>query len=398
MKYLAIETSSKLCGACITEDDILIDKIEIDNGLTHSQNLMPLIQKLLYNNNLKIADIDGFICDIGPGSFTGIRIGVATAKAFVDSFDNKKYTGVNSLEALAYNVKTDGLICSVIDCKNDNCYFALYSFSNNSLTEVISPVAASVEEMCSTLTDYLNSNSDNTITFVGDGVNIYKKILSNTITSIESKTINCLYSNTNNIKTYNLALAGIKKISSNTTLELLPLYLKKPQAERVMETKKSKDNYNNTNNYIIAKMTNEDLNSIKNILTSEFDDFWSFKVLQQEFENDTSHLFIAKDNNNNSTKTNSILGFVSVQFVLDEATITNIVTKKVIRNAGIGSQLLEFIINYCKSNNMKTITLEVNENNISALKLYKKFNFEQIGLRKNYYNNTDNAIIMNLDI
>ena len=89
---------------------------------------------------------------------------------------------------------------------------------------------------------------------------------------------------------------------------------------------------------------------------------------------------------------------MSVQFVLDEATITNIVTKKVIRNAGIGSQLLEFIINYCKSNNMKTITLEVNENNISALKLYKKFNFEQIGLRKNYYNNTDNAIIMNLDI
>ena len=241
MNYLAIETSSALCGACIIENTNLIDKLEIENGLTHSQNLMPLIQELLDKNNLNLANIDGFICDIGPGSFTGIRIGVATVKAFVDSFDNKQFTGVSSLEALAYNVNNNGLICSIIDCKNDNCYFALYSLANNTYTELITPIAASVPDMCSTLTAFLNSNSDNTITFVGDGVDIYKKIISNTITSIENRTINCLYSDTNNINTYNLALAGIKKITSNTTLDLLPLYLKKPQAERALEEKNNQN-------------------------------------------------------------------------------------------------------------------------------------------------------------
>ena len=234
MKYLAIETSSKLCGACITEDDILIDKIEIDNGLTHSQNLMPLIQKLLYNNNLKIADIDGFICDIGPGSFTGIRIGVATAKAFLDSFDNKKYTGVSSLEALAYNVKTDGLICSVIDCKNDNCYFALYSFSNNSLTEVIYPIAVSISQMCNLIKKFTSKN----ITFVGDGCISYKDI-------INSNFENAIFDENINIDTYNLALVGIKKIKSNTTIDLLPLYLKKTQAERILEEKGIKNENKN---------------------------------------------------------------------------------------------------------------------------------------------------------
>lgn len=247
MNYLAIETSSALCGACITDENNLIDKIEIDNGLTHSQNLMPLIQELLEQNNLKIADIDGFICDIGPGSFTGIRIGVATAKAFVDSFDNKQFTGVSSLEALAYNVKNDGLICSVIDCKNDNCYFALYSKkantnnstvqNANSLIELISPVAVSVNEMCRQIKVFIEKNcinsNNNIITFVGDGALAYKQ-------EIQEQFENAGFNESPIINTYNLALAGIKKITSNTTLELLPLYLKKPQAERVLEEKTNK--------------------------------------------------------------------------------------------------------------------------------------------------------------
>ena len=114
MKILAIETSSKICGACLCEDDRVLDKLEIDNGLTHSQNLMPLIQNLLEKNSLKIPEIDAFVCDIGPGSFTGIRIGVATAMAFVDCSENAKFTGVNSLETLAYNIITYPKLAKVL--------------------------------------------------------------------------------------------------------------------------------------------------------------------------------------------------------------------------------------------------------------------------------------------
>lgn len=216
MKLLAIETSGTLCGAAILEDEKSIDKIELENGLTHSQNLMPIIKDLLERNNLKITNFDGFICDIGPGSFTGIRIGVATVKAFVDSFKKVKYTGVSSLEALAYNINKEGLICSVIDCKNDNCYFALYELKNNNYKELIPPTSASISEMKEKLKSYSN------ITFVGDGS-------TNTL---------------NKINIANLGIAGFRKISNNTTLDLLPMYLKKPQAEKQLEEKEGLNNGN----------------------------------------------------------------------------------------------------------------------------------------------------------
>lgn len=149
---------------------------------------------------------------------------------------------------------------------------------------------------------------------------------------------------------------------------------------------------NNLNNIIITKMTEEDLNSIKDNLTTEFDDFWNYNVLHQEYLNDTSSIFVA------TTQNHEILGFISIQIIIDEATITNIVTKKDSRNTGIGSAMLDHIINYCKTQNLKNLTLEVNEKNTSALNLYKKYNFKQTGLRKNYYNGNENAIIMNLSI
>lgn len=230
MKILAIETSSKICGACLCEDDKIIDKLEIDNGLTHSQNLMPLIKDLLDKNNLKISDLDAFVCDIGPGSFTGIRIGVATAMAFVDCSNNAKYTGVSSLEALAYNIKEDGFIASIIDCKNDNCYYALYELKSGKYTEILSPTAASIFEMF----EQLKNTTNKTITFVGDGVNAYQ---SEILLNIE----NAIYASEslNIINTENLAFAGFNKLSSGSELSLTPLYLKKPQAQRQLEEKLS---------------------------------------------------------------------------------------------------------------------------------------------------------------
>lgn len=140
----------------------------------------------------------------------------------------------------------------------------------------------------------------------------------------------------------------------------------------------------------IDKMQMQDLENISSNLTYEFDDFWNYNILKQELLSETSHLFVAK------TSDNTIVGFVGVQLILDEASITNIVTKISSRNQGIGSLLLEYAINFSKNNGMSNITLEVNEKNIYAIKLYKKFGFEQTGLRKKYYNGSDNAIIMTL--
>ena len=144
-------------------------------------------------------------------------------------------------------------------------------------------------------------------------------------------------------------------------------------------------------NYNIEKMTLDTLISIKDILISDFDDFWNYNTLKQELECSNSYFIIAKDND-------EIIGFAGLKVIVDEADIMNIVVKKDHRNNGVGSILLENLISYAKLLNLKTITLEVNENNLSAIKLYDKFNFDYIGIRKKYYNGESDAIIMNKNL
>ena len=137
----------------------------------------------------------------------------------------------------------------------------------------------------------------------------------------------------------------------------------------------------------IKKMTLDDLDSIQNILFTDFDNIWTYSAFKQELNSENSHFIVAKTNN-------EIVGFAGLIVSVDEADIMNIVVKKSFRHNGIGSILLENLISYAKDNNLKTITLEVNEHNLSAIRLYDKFNFDHIGIRKKYYNGESDAIIM----
>lgn len=232
MKILAVDTSSKLCSVAILEDKNLIKKLELDNGLTHSETLMPLIQQLLNECSLSLNNINLLVSDIGPGSFTGIRIGVSSCKAFSDSL-NIPCVGISSLEVLAYNIQNDGIICSTIDCKNNNCYFALYELNSGNYNVIIEPCAKSVNDVL----DLLNSQYYNKcISFVGDGIPSEKlhSIYDNNADSEVTKNIISSYLNVENLGT-----AGYKKFINNKKIgeEILPLYLKKPQAQIQLEEK-----------------------------------------------------------------------------------------------------------------------------------------------------------------
>lgn len=232
MKILAVDTSSKLCNVAILEDKNLIKKLELDNGLTHSETLMPLIQQLLNECSLSLNNINLLVSDIGPGSFTGIRIGVSSCKAFSDSL-NIPCVGISSLEVLAYNIQNDGIICSTIDCKNNNCYFALYELNSGNYNVLIEPCAKSVNDVF----DLLNSQYYNKcISFVGDGIPSEKlhSIYDNNADSEVTKNIISSYLNVENLGT-----AGYKKFINNKKIgeEILPLYLKKPQAQIQLEEK-----------------------------------------------------------------------------------------------------------------------------------------------------------------
>ena len=379
MKTLCIDTSSKICAVAILDNDKLIREIELNNGLTHSESLMPIIKNIFEETNLTLNDINLLICDIGPGSFTGIRIGIATVKAFSDSF-NIPIIGVSSLTGLAYNVKNEGLICSLIDCKNNNCYYSLYNLKDSTYTLLVEPTADSIEN-CIKLLNYKYNNKK--ITFVGDGSLIYKEYILN---ACNNNSIYFSDNKLNDISVVNLGLAGIDIFninnkdnkSNNSNYDILPLYLKKPQAQRQLEEK----------NLLVSKMEYSDLD---NLNISEFDNFWNLDILNSELKSNKSEFIVAK-------LENEIVGFAGVKFILDEADIMNIAVKVSYRKQGIASLLLKSLIEICKNNNINSINLEVNEENFPAINLYKKYEFLEVGRRKNYYDGKFDAILMKKNI
>lgn len=139
-------------------------------------------------------------------------------------------------------------------------------------------------------------------------------------------------------------------------------------------------------NLNFSNMNISDLDEIKDILVSNFDDFWTYSILKDELNSSSSHYIVAKLNN-------EIVGFGGIKVVLDSADIMNIVVKKNFRNLGIGTSILNEIIALCLSLNLSSITLEVRKDNEYAISLYKNFGFETLGVRKKYYNGIDGFIM-----
>ena len=148
---------------------------------------------------------------------------------------------------------------------------------------------------------------------------------------------------------------------------------------------------NELQHFYISNMSLADLDIISQNLETDFDDFWNVNVLKSELESQNSCYFTIK------STSNEILGFGGFWQSVDDVHLTNIVIKKSHRNKGLGSLLLQHIINSARSTGKGSITLEVNENNVYAKKLYLKYGFKILGTRKKYYNNTENAIIMTLN-
>lgn len=139
----------------------------------------------------------------------------------------------------------------------------------------------------------------------------------------------------------------------------------------------------------ISQMTIFDLEDLKDTLYKDFDNFWTYTCFLEELQNPNSMYFVAKIKS-------EIVGFAGIWQSVDDIHITNIVVKKDFRQKGIGSKLLEKLIEIAISKKVDSLTLEVNCNNKSAIDLYTKYNFKYLGTRKKYYHQTDDAYIMTL--
>ena len=215
MLILGISTSSNIASVALSKDAECIKELNINNNKTHSETLLPLINELLSETNIKLQDINLIACDNGPGSFTGIRIGISTVKAIAESL-NIPVIAVSSLEGLAYNIHDSECICSLIDAKNNQVHCGLFD-SNHTL------IGNYMADDINTILPVINQNKD--ILFVGDGAVAHKGLLN--INNFRSDNL---------LHAKNINLCAFNKFSKGEILSadsILPMYLRKSQAERM---------------------------------------------------------------------------------------------------------------------------------------------------------------------
>jgi len=245
MIILAVDSSSKVATVALMKDEKLLGEITLNDKKEHSVILMTIIENLLNTNNLSINDIDGYVVSKGPGSFTGLRIGMATIKGL--SFGSgKPYVSVSSLDALALSVANfDGIICPIMDALRNSVYTSLYRGHSNlisssktkdldtntdlqvSLEKLLDYSALDMDE----LIEIIKSKNEKVI-FIGDGVDKYKDYL------IENCP-NCFFppNHLNLVRASSLGEIGSSLLRNGIfdSSDSSPFYLKKPQAEREYE-------------------------------------------------------------------------------------------------------------------------------------------------------------------
>lgn len=225
MQVLAVTTSSNNCSVAILEDKKEVKELNIENEKTHSENLMPLIEKILKETNTDLSKINYLACDVGPGSFTGIRIGIATIKA-ISEVKNIPICAVSSLEGLAYIVqKFEGIIVSLIDARNNQAYCGIFDTDYSNIADFFSDTIENIIDILKEKNKHIN--------FVGNAVEIHYNIL-------KSNFENATFLKENKLLAINIARAAVKKIEENeiyTADNLLPVYLRKSQAERLLDIK-----------------------------------------------------------------------------------------------------------------------------------------------------------------
>ena len=247
MKILAIDTSSANCSVAVAEIEngklVSIEEENSQDEKMHSQKLMSIIDNILKKNDIKISDFDLIACGIGPGSFTGIRIGIATCKAFVDSqnLSNTNKTvlacAVDSIESLAYNVEDTGIIVPLIDCKNNNVYAGIIDHSNMEYKHINSLLCDNINIILQNFKNQIKDQKTQKVIFIGDGTVLYKDLIQK-----EFKHFNILFSENNIQNAKSIVKCAYDKYINNEVggQEVLsPLYLRLSQAERQLKAKES---------------------------------------------------------------------------------------------------------------------------------------------------------------
>ena len=388
MRVLAIDSSGLTATVAVVEETQTVAEYTINYKKTHSQTLLPMIDEVVKMTELDLGTINAIAVAGGPGSFTGLRIGSATAKGLGLAL-NKPLIHVPTVDGLAYNVfGCEDIICPIMDARRNQVYTGIYTFSKKAgekegrnLVEPVFQVikmqmAVSIEELAERLNRYRRP-----VVFLGDGVPVYENVLAEKLTVPYS--FAPAYMNRQRAAVVGtLAIQYYKSGKFETAEEHRPDYLRVSQAERERAQREKEAEI------IVRELKVEDSAAVAEMEQQIFSDSWSEKSVLETVQQKQSVCFAAE-------KEGHLLGYLLAYHAADEAEIARIAVQKEARRQGAAGKLMQALEHYCEEHKMEKLLLDVRESNEAARSFYTKNGFVEDGIRQGFYvNPSEDAVLM----
>ena len=383
MLILAIETTGPVSSVSLNRDGI-ITEIRNEDSYSHLKQLMPMVKDLMDGEGVRGEDLDAIAVSMGPGSFTGIRIGMVSAKGLAQVWD-KPIVEVPTLATFAfrdYGWEEEGkryLYCPVIDAKMHQVYAAAYEKCND--VPVVPGASYYIDEYLALLekaaADY------DAVVFFGDGHEVYGDNMDafDILHAVAPEEDLCQSSLGTAVLGAKLFMEGKVK----NCYDAQPEYFRLPEAERKFRTK----------SLMLVPAEESDLSRIAEIENAAFSEPWTKEMLKEDIDRsveDGRLLFLtAKDPGEGSEAAGYIIAFMIPGTF---AEVQNIATAPERRRQGIARKMMLEIISRAKEQKIKDLELEVRTGNTPAICLYESLGFERTGCREGYYQDGSDAILM----
>lgn len=387
MRVLAIDSSGLTATVAVAEEEQTIAEYTINYKKTHSQTLLPMIDEMVRMTEVDLSAVDAIAVAGGPGSFTGLRIGSATAKGLGFAL-GKPLVSVPTVDAMAYSVYgCEDIICPIMDARRSQVYTGIYTFVPETAAEgshemryrfkvVRVQMAVSVEELIRRLNVY-----GKRVVFLGDGVPVYRDMLA------EGLKVPYFFapSYMNRQRAAAVGALGIRYYQEGryeTAAEHKPEYLRMSQAERE-RTQREKNAVPE-----VRGMTMEDGAAVAEMEHQLFPDAWSEKSVLETLEQPDTICLMAE-------KAGRAAGYLLAYTVAGEVEIARIAVAKELQRQGVARTLLDELETLCKSRGVRKILLDVRAGNAAARALYTKAGFAEDGIRQRFYDDpTEDAVLM----
>lgn len=392
MKVLAIESSGLTASVAVVEETRTVAEYTVDYKKTHSQTLLPMIDEVVRMTDLDLAEIDAMAVSGGPGSFTGLRIGSATAKGLGLALD-KPLIHVPTVDGLAYQVYGCGdIICPIMDARRNQVYTGIYTFSaragkKEGIREV-DPVfqvlrmqmAIAVEDLIRRLNNY-----NRPVVFLGDGVPVYREMLSAGLKVPYSFAPSYM----NRQRAAVVGALGIRYYKAGkyeTAMEHQPEYLRQSQAERERAQREK------TAKLVIRELKAEDAAAAAEIEYQSFPDPWSQNGILDTVSNPSTVCLLAE-------KAGKAVGYLFAYRAGDEAEIARIAVAGEQKRQGVGKSLMRTLEEIGKKKQIRRLLLDVRESNREARAFYEKMAFQEDGIRRGFYQDPpEDAVLMSREL